>query len=117
MVVFKKDLRVMAHTRELFRVRLERTGEIRRGETVAGCELLDLTEKGVQFKTALPVEAGELLRLRFSLTDDCIITCTIQVARASTPYVGATIAAISSDDQQQLSRFIEQLNVLQMTGF
>jgi hypothetical protein len=107
----------MAHKRELFRIALDRKGELRREDTVSPCVVLDLTEKGVRLKTDLPVQAGDRLQLQFRLTTACPITCTLQVARVSPPCVGATITDISPDDRQKISRFIEELNALHMTGF
>jgi len=84
---------------------------------MAPCEVVDLTEKGVQIKTALLVEAGETLQLQFALSSTCTIHCAVQVTRVSAPFVGACISDISPDDQQSLSRFIEQLIALNLGGF
>ena len=107
----------MGYKRELFRIALDRTGELHRDQTVSPCDLSDLTEKGVRLKTDLPVQVGERLQLHFRLTTACPITCTILVTRVSPPWVGATIDSISPEDRQNLSRFIEELNALHMTGF
>jgi hypothetical protein len=107
----------MAHKRELFRIELDRKGELHRNGTVASCDVLDLTEKGVRLKTDLPVKTGERLQLRFLLTTASPITCTIRVARVSPPWIGATIDDIPADDQQKLRLFIEQLLALNLTGF
>jgi len=105
---------LMGHQRDLFRIALERSGEVRRGDQVRSCDVVDLTEKGVQIKTTLDVEVGETLQLKFSLTATCTIHCTIQVTRISTPYLGACISDISPDDQEHLSQFIEQLIALNL---
>jgi hypothetical protein len=106
----------MGYQRELFRIALNRSGEIRRGGQIAACEVVDLTEKGVQIKTSLPVEVGETLQLKFELAAACTIHCTIHVTRLRSPYVGACISDISPDDQQHLSQFIEQLIALNLGG-
>lgn len=107
----------MAQKRELFRIAVDRKGELRRGQTVASCDVLDLTEKGVRLRTDLPVQAGDRLQLHFYLTASCPLTCTVQVARVAPPWVGATIDDISPEDREKLTRFIEDLNALHMTGF
>jgi len=107
----------MTQKRELFRIALDRTGELRRENTVSPCVVLDLTEKGVRLKTELPVQEGDRLQLTFQLSTNCPITCTLQVARINPPSIGTTITDISPDDREKLARFIEDLNALHMTGF
>lgn len=106
----------MGHQRALFRIALERTGEVRRGGQISPCVVVDLTEKGVQIKTALLVEVGETLQLQFALSSTCTIHCAVHVTRVSAPFVGACISDISPDDQRHLSRFIEQLIALNLGG-
>lgn len=113
----RKTAEDMGQKRELFRVAIERTGHIHRGAEVASCKVLDLTEKGVQLRTDLPVTAGEALQLEFNLTKACPIQCTIQVTHVKPPLLGARITGISSEHQKQLSQFIEQLLALNLTGF
>lgn len=107
----------MAQQRELFRVAIDRTGRIQRGAETLPCKVLDLTEKGFQLQMAGVVHTGEDLHLEFSLSDGCPIACMVQVTHVRAPYLGARIARISPDHQTRLSRFIEQLNALNMTGF
>ncbi|HJT20439.1 MAG TPA: PilZ domain-containing protein [Nitrospira sp.] len=107
----------MGHQRELFRIALERTGELRRGHVSAVCEVIDLTEKGIQLKTLLPVEIGDTLQVAFELTPQRTIHCTVLVTRVSPPSVGACISDISPDDQKHLSHFIEDLIGLNLGSF
>ena len=107
----------MGNQRALFRIALERHGELRRGTEIADCNVLDLTEKGVQFKTDLALKVGETLQLTFGLTKTRAIECTVMVTRVSPPYVGTCIADISPADQQELSQFIEQLITSNLGGF
>lgn len=107
----------MQQKRELFRIALERSGEIHQGTKVARCEVLDLTEKGVQLKTDLSVTVGEALQLEFNLTESCAIHCSLLVTRVSPPHVGARITDIFPDDQKHLSSFVEQLITLNLGGF
>jgi hypothetical protein len=103
--------------REFYRIALERSGTIRRGDETAACEVLDLTEKGVQLKTDLPVTVGETLGFDFSLTGARTIHCSIQVTRVSAASVGACVTDISPADQEELSRFIDELIALNLGGF
>jgi hypothetical protein len=107
----------MTQKRALFRIALDRKGELRVDGTAIPCEVLDLTEKGVRLRTDLPVQAGDRLQLHFHLTAACPLTCTVQVARVTPPWVGATIDDISPENKEKLTRFIEELNALHMTGF
>jgi hypothetical protein len=106
----------MGNKRELYRIALDRGGEIRRGTEVSPCTILDLTEKGVQLTANLPAQAGETLQLEFSLTSHCTIHCTVLVTRVSGPQIGACITDISPEDQQHLSQFIEQLIAMNLGG-
>jgi len=107
----------MENQRGLYRIAVELSGEIRRGLEATACTVVNLTEKGIQLRTDLPVNAGETYQLTFRLTSDCTIHAAILVTRASQPDVGACISDISLEDQQRLSQFIEQLNELNLTGF
>jgi hypothetical protein len=107
----------MIQKREFFRVVIERTGQIARGAEVAPCEVLDLTEKGFQLRTGLSAALGDRLELEFRLTKAAPIQCTVEVTYAAPPQFGARITKISPEHQNCLSRFIEQLNELNLTGF
>ena len=63
----------MSQKREFFRIAIERTGQIVRGGEAAPCEVLDLTEKGFQLRTDLPVVMGESVELEFPLTKEASI--------------------------------------------
>ncbi len=112
-----KVSRAMNQKREFFRVAIERTGQIARGGEAAPCEVLDLTEKGFQLRTDLPVAMGESVELEFPLTKEASIQCTVEVTYVASPQLGARITRISPEHQRCLSQFIEQLNALNLTGF
>ena len=107
----------MAQKRELFRVVIDRTGRIQRGSETFPCKVVDLSEKGFQLCVEGIFSAGEVLHLEFSLSESDPIACTVQVTHVRPRYLGAVIAGISPDHQAQLSRFVDQLNALNMTGF
>lgn len=107
----------MGQQRGLYRVVIDLAGTLHRGEEVSPCEVLDLTEKGLRFRTSTTVSLHEELQLQFTLPDGRPIRCSIQITNIMPPFVGARIASISSEHQQQLSRFIEQLISLNLTGF
>jgi hypothetical protein len=88
-----------------------------RGAEIAPCKVLDLTGKGFKLRTGLSVAVGERLELEFCLTRSAPIQCTVEVTHTSSPYVGARITRISSEHQDCLSQFIEQLNAINLTGF
>ena len=108
---------MMKNQRALFRLALSRQGELRRGQEVLACELLNLTEQGVQLKTDASLKVGEEVRLQLNLTDQWPLHCTILVSNVSPPYVGARISVIAPSDQVLLSRLLEQLQALTLTGF
>lgn len=107
----------MSQKREFFRIAIERTGQLARGAEVAPCEALDLTEKGFQLRTGLSVAVGDRLELEFRLTKAASIHCTVEITHAVPPQFGVRITRISPEHQGFLSQFIEQLNMLNLTGF
>jgi len=107
----------MIQKREFFRVAVERTGQIARGAEVSPCEVLDLTGKGFQLRTSLSDAVGDMVELEFRLTKTVPIQCTVEITHAASPQFGARITRISPAHQKCLSQFIEQLNVINLTGF
>ena len=107
----------MAQKRELFRVAIDRIGQIQRGSETVPCQVVDLSEKGFQLCVEGSFSAGEVLHLEFPLAESDPVACTVQVTHVQPPHLGAVIAAISPDHQAKLSCFIDQLNALNMTGF
>jgi PilZ domain len=107
----------MANQRQLYRVAIDRTGHVRRGDETLSCNVLDLTEQGVRLQIDGTFSVGEKLHLEFALTDAEVLVCTVQVTHSRPPQIGAAIVYIAPDHQRRLSSFIEQMNALNMTGF
>lgn len=107
----------MAKQRQLFRLAIDRTGNLRRGEKVLPCHVVDLTEKGVRLQIDGIFSVGEELQLEFALTEDNAIVCAIRVTHSQPPQLGAAIVQMAPNHQARLSHFIEELNALNMTGF
>lgn len=107
----------MTQKRELFRVAIDRICQIRHGGEPVPCKVLDLTEKGFQLQVEGPVQVGDELQLEFNLIEGCPVFCTVQVTHVHPPNLGVRIMEISPEQQAQLSRFIDQLNELNMTGY
>ena len=107
----------MAKQRQLFRLALDRSGNVWRGEEVFPCQVIDLTEKGVRLQIESTFGVGEELQLEFALTEGNAIGCAIRVTHSQPPQLGAEIVQMTPDHQARLSHFIEELNALNMTGF
>ena len=107
----------MDNQRALFRIPLKVPGELQHAGQTSSCELVNLTEQGVQLTTHLQVSPGEQLRLTLDLASHATIHCTILVTNVTPPHIGGRIIEIDPSDQAQLSHFIEQLNALNLTGF
>lgn len=112
-----REYRHVGPQRQLYRIGVARPGIVRRGEEISSCEVCDLTEKGVQLKTGLPVGVGDRLQLDCSLTEAVEISCAVRVTRTCGPSVGACIVEITAADQERLSRFIEDVIALNLEGF
>ena len=107
----------MVKQRQLFRIAIDRTGEVRRGNETFTCNVVDLTEKGVRLRINGTFHVGEALQLTFPLTDADLLECTIEVTHYRPPQIGAAIVRMTPDHEARLSRFIEDLNALNMQGF
>jgi|GEM_PF-215265 len=108
----------MKQNRGLFRLSIQRAGRLIRGDQSIPCDVLDLTEKGMLIQAAdSSAVTGDQLNLEFELTPALTIHCTIVVTHAAPSHLGARITDISPEDQIHLSRFIDQLLALNMTGF
>ena len=107
----------MTDQRQLYRVAIDRTGQVRRGDQAYPCHVIDLTEHGVRLQITEVFRAGDELQLEFALTNAEVLACTIQVTNRRPPYIGAVIVQMAPDQQKRLSSFIEQVNALNMTGF
>jgi hypothetical protein len=79
--------------------------------------VLDLTDKGMLIHADRAVSLGDELQLEFPLTPTSLLQCTIHVTHVAPPHLGARIASISSEHQQSLSQFIDELLALNVTGF
>lgn len=110
------DRSAVAQKRELFRVAIDRTGQVQRGAELLPCQVVDLTEKGFRLQLEGVFAVGEVLHLEFALSERDLLACTVQVTYVRAPFLGAVIAGISPDHQTRLSRFIDQVNALNMTG-
>ena len=107
----------MPDQRKLYRIAIDRTGRIRRGDETLVCNVIDMTEQGVRLRSDGTFRIGEELNLEFALTETDLLACAIHVTHGQPPYIGAAIVRIDPDSQHRLSRFIEELNALNMTGF
>jgi hypothetical protein len=107
----------MMQKRQLFRIRIHRVGEVRRGSDVAMCEVLDLTERGVCLSTTLKVTTGEELDVKFDLTSSCTIRLTVLVMYVGPSQLGALITEVLPEDKAHLTKFIDQLITVNLAGF
>lgn len=106
----------MSPQRQLHRIDVRRNGIVSEGDRSADCQVIDLTEQGVQLRTTLAVEIGHRLRLEFAVTDGVTVECNLLVTRVSGSSVGASIVDIAPDDRAKLGRFIEELIALNLGG-
>ena len=107
----------MTKQRQLFRLAIDRTGMVRRGQETFSCSIVDLTEKGVRLRINPSFRVGEELQLQFALMEVDTLECTIRITHSQPPHVGAAIIRMRPDDERRLSSFIEELNALNMAGF
>jgi hypothetical protein len=107
---------MMKQHRALYRLTIDRTGELAREEEKAPCRVVDLTSEGVRLETALSVQPGDRLALSFALTPGKQLHCGIHVVAVTPPYLGARLTELSPDDHRLLNEFIEQFLDLNFMG-
>jgi len=107
----------MEHKRGLFRLSIRRIGRLIQGTEACTCEVLDLTDQGMLIEAGCTASIGDELQLEFSLAPTTVLQCTIRVTHVAPPHLGARIVSISTDHQTSLSRFIDELLALNVTGF
>jgi hypothetical protein len=108
----------MMNQRHQFRVPVARRGLVTKEKTTALCEVLDITEQGVQFSTELPLAVQERVRIECQLDEDedCIIQCELLITHARAPHFGGRITHLLAEHQQQLASFVQRLIISSMAG-
>ena len=102
--------------RELFRIAVHRNGQIRCGLMTRPCQLVNLSQKGFRLRAEGSFSPGDILHVDFALHDQQHIDCTMQAVYVQPPFVGGVIVGISPHHQTSLSRFIDEVNGLSLTG-
>ena len=106
----------MRQRRESFRIPIRRSGRIKRDAEAILCEVVNLSQKGVGLRTAGSFVPNELLHLKFALSDDQQLACTVKVIYTQPPFLGAVVTNLSPYHQLMLSEFIDQVNLLNMAS-
>lgn len=99
----------MDNQRQLSRISLRRRGFLRHDGATTLCELHDLTEKGMQLATEVPLSTGKTLALEFQLVDHVVIHCTLLVTHAEGLLAGGRIVEISPEHQEALTSVLNQM--------
>jgi hypothetical protein len=99
----------MHNQRNEFRFPVQRRGFVTQGKNTTVCEVLDLTDRGLQFDVDLPLIVGETIRVEVQLDGECIIHGELLVIHADQPHYGGRITQMSPEDQQHLAQYIERM--------
>jgi PilZ domain len=105
----------MTHRRQ-FRIPVSRRGLVTKDQSTSLCEILDLTEQGLQFSTELFLSEHDTVRIECQLDADCIIQCEMVITHAQAPHFGGRMTHLLPEHRQQLSAFIQRLIVSSMAG-
>ncbi len=106
----------MREHRQFFRITIERPGQLRHGLQTIECEVLDLTEKGLQVRTEVAVQVGELVQLDCLLEEHLPFRCALVVTYIRPPYVGGRIVSITQEHHRRLSQYVERHIVQHLVG-
>ena len=107
----------LVERRQFFRIVVDRMGYVERDGATVPCQVINLSQKGFKLVVHGTVSSGDVLHLQFRLGKEDLISCTVQVTYVKPPVLGAVIIEISGHYQTKLSRFVDEVNVLTMTGF
>ncbi|GKS57145.1 hypothetical protein YTPLAS18_06720 [Nitrospira sp.] len=100
-----------------FRIGIERPGRLHHGLEVVDCEVLDLTEKGLQLRTHAAVRVGEMVQLDVMLDSCQSARCALVVTYLRAPYVGGRIVSMSPEHKARLVSFLERSIIDHVVGF
>lgn len=104
-----------AHRRQ-FRMPVSRCGLVTRDHTTTLCEILDITDEGLQFCTEMLLSAGDTVSIECQLDADSIIQCEMVIAHALAPHFGGRITHLLPEHQRQLASYIQRLILSSMAG-
>jgi len=99
----------MSNQRSEFRFPVQRRGFIKQGSKTTLCEVLDLTERGLQFTADLSLTMNEMVAVEVQLDGNCVIHCGLLVTHANRPHFGGRITLLSPEDQERLGQYIAKL--------
>jgi hypothetical protein len=106
----------MAAHRRQFRMPVSRCGLVTKDHTTGLCEILDITDQGLQFSTELRISEHDTVRIECQLDADCIIQCEMVITHAQAPHFGGRMTHLLPEHQQLLASFIQRLIVSSMAG-
>ena len=106
----------MTSHRRQFRMPVSRCGLVTKDHTTGLCEIMDITEDGLQFSTDMLLRTDETVRIECQLEADCIIQCGLVITHAHAPCFGGRITHLLPEHQQQLALFIQRLIMSSMAG-
>ena len=106
----------MTSHRRQFRMPVSRCGLLTKDHATVLCEIVDITEEGVQLSTDMILCADETVRIECQLDADCIIHCEVAIMHAQPPRFGGRITHLLPEHQQQLALFIQRLIISSMAG-
>jgi hypothetical protein len=104
-----------AHRRQ-FRMPVSRRGLVTKDQSTSLCEILDITEQGLQFSTGMFLSEHDTVRIECQLDADCIIQCEMVITHAQAPHFGGRMTHLLPEHQQHLAAFIQRLIVSSMAG-
>ena len=111
------EVSVVAHKRELFRIPINRSGQIRYGLRTLACQVVNVSQKGFRLRAEGSFSSGDILHVDVALDEEKHIGCIVQAVYVQPPFVGAVVVGISPHHQTMLSRFIDEVNALSLMGF
>jgi hypothetical protein len=98
---------MMGFKRQSSRVEVGKPGRLHRGTFSAPCQVMNVSESGVQLHSRMFVKNGDALRLAIELDGGRLLNCEIQVINVRPQHFGAKILSISPDDRERLSHILD----------
>lgn len=70
------------------------------------CDILDLTDRGLQLQPPTPLKVGDTVNVEFRLSSDNTIRCTVHIVYAEGLRAGGQMMKIIQHDRQHLLQFL-----------
>lgn len=96
----------MPERRYHFRIPVNQRGLMTLDGMTTPCDILDLTEQGLQLQTCIPLKAGDSVQIECNVGAEHLVRSTIKIIHAEGLRAGGLMANISTNSYRRLKHFL-----------